>query len=77
MCIRDSQEAATKTIPKKRKCKKAKSLSNEALQIAEKGRETKRKGARESYRKLETYQLWPGRQVVVVASARPIILEGQ
>ena len=31
------QEAATKTIPKKRKCKKAKWLSNEALQIAEKG----------------------------------------
>ena len=30
------QEAATKTIPKKRKCKKAKWLSNEALQIAEK-----------------------------------------
>ena len=33
-------EAATKTIPKKRKCKKAKWLSNEALQIAEKRRET-------------------------------------
>ena len=29
------QEAATKTIPKKRKCKKAKWLSNEDLQIAE------------------------------------------
>ena len=35
------QEAATKTIPKNRKCKKAKWLSNEALQIAEKRRETK------------------------------------
>ena len=46
------QEAATKTIPKKRKCKKAKWLSNEALQIAEKSRETKCKGNRESYRKL-------------------------
>ena len=45
------QEAATKTIPKKMKCKKAKSLSNEALQIAEKRRETKCKGDRESYRK--------------------------
>ena len=32
------QEAATKTIPKKRKCKKAKWLSNEALQIEEKGK---------------------------------------
>ena len=45
------QEAATKTIPKKRKCKKAKWLSNEALQIAEKRRETKCKGDRENYRK--------------------------
>ena len=45
------QEAATKTIPKKRKCKKAKWLSNEALKIA-KRRETKCKGDRESYRKL-------------------------
>ena len=35
------QEAATKTIPKKRKCKKAKWISNEALQIADKRRETK------------------------------------
>ena len=45
------QEAATKTIPKKRKCKKAKWLSNEAL-LAEKRRETKCKGDSESYRKL-------------------------
>ena len=45
------QEAATKTIPKKRKCKKAKWLYNEALQIAEKRRETKCKGDRKSYRK--------------------------
>ena len=37
---------------KKRKCKKAKWLSNEALQIAEKRRETKCKGDRESNRKL-------------------------
>ena len=43
------QEAATKTIPKKRKFKNAKWLSNEALQIAEKTRETKCKGGRESY----------------------------
>ena len=37
-------EAVIKTIPKKKKCKKAKWLSGEALQIAEKRRETKGKG---------------------------------
>ena len=37
------QEAVTKTIPKKRKCNKAKWLSEEALQIAEERREVKRK----------------------------------
>ena len=37
------QEAVIKTIPKKKKCKKAKWLSEEALQIAEKKREAKRK----------------------------------
>ena len=37
-------EAVTKTIPKKKKCKKAKWLSEEALQIAEKRREVKGKG---------------------------------
>ena len=36
------QEAVIKTIPKKKKCKKAKRLSEEALQIAEKRREAKR-----------------------------------
>ena len=41
------QEAVTKIIPKKRKCKKAKWLSEEALQIAEKRRETKGKGESE------------------------------
>ena len=38
-----------KTIPKKKKCKKAKWLSEEALQIAEKRREVKGKGEKESY----------------------------
>ena len=38
-----------KTIPKKKKCKKAKWLSEEALQIAEKRREAKRKGEKEIY----------------------------
>ena len=42
------QEAGIKTIPKKKKCKKAKWLSEEALQIAEK-REIKGKGEKERY----------------------------
>ena len=43
------QEAVIKTIPKKNKCKKAKWLSEEALQIAEKTREVKGKGEKERY----------------------------
>ena len=43
------QEAVIKTIPKKKKCKKAKWLSEEALQIAEKKREVKDKGEKERY----------------------------
>ena len=43
------QEARIKTIPKKKKCKKAKWLSEEALQIAEKRREAKGKGEKERY----------------------------
>jgi len=39
----------TKTIPKKKKCKKAKWLSEGALQIAEKRREEKGKGEKERY----------------------------
>ena len=41
------QEAGIKTIPKKKKCKKAKWLSEEALQIAEKRREANGKGEKE------------------------------
>ena len=41
------QEAVTKTTPEKKKCKKAKWLSKEVLQIAEKRREVKGKGERE------------------------------
>ena len=41
------QETGIKTIPKKKKCKKAKWLSEEALQIAEKRREVKSKGEKE------------------------------
>ena len=43
------QEAGIKIIPKKKKCKKAKWLSEEALQIAEKRREVKGKGEKEIY----------------------------
>ena len=43
------QGAGTKTIPKKKKCKKAKWLSEEALQIAEKRTEVKGKGEKERY----------------------------
>ena len=43
------QEAGVKTIPKKKKCKKAKWLSEESLQTAMKRREAKGKGEKESY----------------------------
>ena len=43
------QEAVIKTIPKKKKCKKAKWLPEEALQIAVKRREAKSKGEKERY----------------------------
>ena len=42
-----SQDVMTKTIPKKKKCKKAKYLPEKALQIAEKRREAKGKGEKE------------------------------
>ena len=43
------QEAVTKTIPKKKKSKKAKWLLDEASQVAEERREVKGKGGRERY----------------------------
>ena len=43
------QEAGIKTILKKKKCKKDKWLSEEALEIAEKGRDTKDKGEKDRY----------------------------
>ena len=43
------QEVVIKTNPKKKKCKKAKRLSEEALQIAEERREAKGKGEKERY----------------------------
>ena len=46
------QETGIKTIPMEKKCKKAKWLSGEALQIAVKRREAKSKGEKERYRHL-------------------------
>ena len=43
------QKAGIKTISKKKKCKKAKWLSDDTLQIAEKRREVKGKGEKETY----------------------------
>ena len=48
------QEAVIKTIPKKKKCKKAKRLSEEALQIAVNRRDMKGKGEKERYTHLNT-----------------------
>ena len=50
MEVRDIvQEAVIETIPKKKKCKKAKWLSEEALQTVKKRREAKSKGEKERY----------------------------
>ena len=46
------QEAVIKTIPKEKKCKKAKWVSEEALQIAVKRREAKSKGEKERFKHL-------------------------
>ena len=48
------QEIGIKTIPKKKKCEKAKWLSEEALQIAVKRREMKSKGEKERYTHLNS-----------------------
>ena len=51
------QETGSKIIPKKKKCKKVKWLSEEVLQIAEKRKEAKSKGEKESYTHLnEAFQ---------------------
>ena len=53
MEVRDTvQETGIKTIPKKKECRKAKWLSEEALQIAVKRREAKSKGEKERYKHL-------------------------
>ena len=50
------QKTGIKTIPMEKKCKKAKWLSGEALQIALKRREAKSKGEKERYKHLNRYQ---------------------
>ena len=56
------QETGIKTILKRKKCKKVKSLSEEALQIAEKRREAKGKGEKERYTHLNAeFQRTTGR----------------
>ena len=49
-----AQETGTKTIPMEKKCKRAKRLSEEALQIAVKRREAKGKGEKEKYKHLKS-----------------------
>ena len=48
------QEAVIRTIPKKKKCKKTKCLSEDVLRIAEKRREVKGKGEKERYTNLNS-----------------------
>ena len=57
------QETGIKTIPMENKCKKAKRLSEEALQIAVKRREAKSKGEKERYKHLNAeFQRIPPRE---------------
>ena len=65
------QETGIKTIPKKKKCKKAKWLSEEILQIAEKRREAKGKGEKERYTHLNAdFQGTPRRGKKAFLSAK-------
>ena len=57
------QEGGIKTIPKKKKCKKAKRLSEHALQIAMKRREVKGKGEKERYVHLNAEFQRPGGEI--------------
>ena len=62
------QEVMAKTIPKKKKCKKAKWLLEMPLQIAEKGREVKGKGERERYPQLNAEFQRNSREISVLIS---------
>ena len=70
------QEEVTKTIPKKKKCNKAKWLSEEALQKAEERRELKGKGERERYTQLNIeFQRMARRDKVFVSEQCKVIEE--
>ena len=70
------QEAANKTIPKKKKSKKAKWLSEETLQIAEERREVKSKGERERYIQLNSeFQKIPRRDKKGFFNEQCLIIE--
>ena len=68
------QEVVIKTIPKKKKCKKAKWLSEEAFQIAEKRREAKGKGEKERYTHLNAEFQRIARRVKKVLLRQPFCL---
>ena len=63
------QEAVINTIPKKKKCKKPKWLSEEAFQIAEKRREAKSKGEKEKY----THRYTCGRFILIYGKTNTIL----
>ena len=65
------QELVIKTIPKKKKCRMAKWLSEEALQIAEKRREVKGKGEKERYTQLNAIEF----QRIARINKKPFINE--
>ena len=70
-------EAVNKSIPKKRESKKAKWLSEEALQIAKKRRETKSKGERKRYITLNAeFQRIARRDKKAFFSEQRLIIEG-
>ena len=71
--VRDTvQGTGIRTIPKKKKCKKAKWLSEEALQIAVKRREAKSKGQKERYKHLNAeFQRIARRDTWLIYSAFP------
>ena len=71
------QEAGIKTIPPKKKCKKAKWLSEEALQVAVNTREAKGKGEKERYTHLNAeFQRVPGRDKKAFLSDQCKEIEG-
>ena len=71
-----AQETVTRIFPKEKKCKKAKWLSEEALQIAEERREEKGKGERERYTQLNIeFQRMARRDKVFVSEQCKVIEE--